>query len=215
MAEEKEKEIWKSLDFMGYPDYEVSNFGRVKSLPRNTTKGKILKQGKQKNGYLTVMLYKDGKGKTFTVHRLVCLTFLENPLNLPQINHKDENKENNKVENLEWCTCKYNITYNNIHIKKILKISESMKGKTHSEETKKKISKTLKGKYIGEKSYWYGKHHIERQKPILQFTKDGEFIRDWDSIIQVSKELNINSSHICSCCKGRKKSAYGFIWRYK
>lgn len=104
------QEIWK--DVKGYEGrYQVSNLGRVKSL-NYLQKGKeqILKATKIK-GYLVVNLYKEGKAKIYTIHRLVAKTFIENPDNLPQVNHKDECKTNNIVDNLEWCSAKYNNNY--------------------------------------------------------------------------------------------------------
>lgn len=103
-------EIWR--DIKGYPNYMVSNLGRVKSLGNNKTrKEKILKSGKNNKGYLKVHLYKEGKQKTYLVHRLVASTFLDNPDSLPEVNHKDENPQNNCVENLEYCNSKYNSNY--------------------------------------------------------------------------------------------------------
>lgn len=99
------EERW--LPVVGYEGlYEVSSLGRVKSLIKN----KILKQYK-KGSYLYVFLYMSKKSRTYRVHRLVAIAFIPNPLNLPQVNHKDENKQNNCVDNLEWCTAKYNINY--------------------------------------------------------------------------------------------------------
>lgn len=197
-------EEWKSLDFLGYPDYEVSNLGRVKSLARTiirkngrrqTFSERILKQGKNRYGYLHVVLSKNGVTKNFTVHKLVTLAYISNPYNLPQINHKDENKENNKLENLEWCTHQYNNNYGTIKerkSKKILGVNNPMYGKHHTEEAKQKM-----------------------RKPIQQFTKEGVFIRDWDSATTVSKELKIGKAGISKCCKSKLKTAYGYIWRYK
>lgn len=103
-------EIFKDIE--GYKGYQVSNYGNVKSLNYNRTgKEKILKPTKNSDGYLQVSLHKDGKRKTCKVHRLVAQTFIENPNNLPQVNHKDENKQNNNVENLEFCDSQYNINY--------------------------------------------------------------------------------------------------------
>ena len=103
------KEIWK--DILGYEGkYQVSNWGRVKSLNYNNTgKEGIMKLTKDGNGYLQVQLHKDGKVKECRVNRLVAQAFLENPDNLPEVNHKDKNRSNNKLENLEWCDRKYNL----------------------------------------------------------------------------------------------------------
>lgn len=112
-------EVWKPI--MGYEGlYEVSNLGRVKSLDRliktgrgglQFREGTILKSKLDKYGYPNLGLYKNGVGKFFTIHRLVAMHFISNPDNLPQVNHKDEDKTNNCVENLEWCDAKYNNNY--------------------------------------------------------------------------------------------------------
>ena len=105
------KEIWR--DIKGCEGkYQVSNTGMVKSLNyRRTGKERILKLDDNGHGYLYVSLSKDGKGKSYPVHKLVATAFLENPNNLPEVNHKDEDKTNNCVENLEWCSKLYNINY--------------------------------------------------------------------------------------------------------
>lgn len=119
-----EKEIWKDIN--GYENlYQVSNLGRVKSLNRvvncahngkRITRGKIMAPLKREQcGYLLVNLCKNGKPKTYYIHRLVAQAFIPNPVNLPQVNHKDENKGNNCVDNLEWCSAKYNINYGTGH----------------------------------------------------------------------------------------------------
>ena len=104
------KEIWK--DIIGYEGlYQVSNLGRIKSLPRNGTvkEQKILKQTLDTNGYLTIGLHKNNKAKKINIHRIVAETFVANINNYNIINHKDGNKQNNRVDNLEWCTQKHNI----------------------------------------------------------------------------------------------------------
>ena len=108
-------EIFK--DIKGYEDlYQVSNLGRVKSLKRISPQGHLLKERikKQSNrggGYLFVTLCKSGIQTMYSVHRLVAEAFLSNPDNLPCVNHKDENKQNNCVDNLEWCSYQYNCNY--------------------------------------------------------------------------------------------------------
>ena len=100
-------EIFKPIK--GYEDlYEVSDLGNV----RNKASGKLLKPRKNRRGYLRVVLYKgDGTHKEYLIHRLVAKAFLPNPLNLLEVNHKDFNKLNNSVDNLEWCSRQYNAEY--------------------------------------------------------------------------------------------------------
>lgn len=89
-----------------FPQYEINTKGQVRN-----SKGKILSQSISNNGYYRVHLCKDRKAKWYAVHKLVAQTFIPNPLHLPEVNHKDENKLNNNVDNLEWCNSKYNTNY--------------------------------------------------------------------------------------------------------
>lgn len=150
MKKEYLNEIWRPIK--GYEGlYEVSNLGRVRSLDRwcshrrgkQLKKGKILLGGKDYDGYRLVLLYKEGKRKTFKVHRLVAEAFIPNPNNLPQVNHKDENKLNNSVDNLEWCDAKYNSNYGT-HLEKI---------------SKKVLQYDLEGNFIKE---WQSTRECER-----------------------------------------------------
>lgn len=114
------REIWKPV--VGWEDcYMVSSLGRVKSVDRYVNhrkegcyqfiKGKIRKTKYNNGGYEMVSLQKNGKDKTYLVHRLVAQAFIPNPDNLPEVNHKDENTKNNRLENLEWCDRIYNLHY--------------------------------------------------------------------------------------------------------
>ena len=133
-------EIWKLID--GYENYEVSNFGRVRCKSCKQWNGKnffnkkekILKYRFTKAGYARVNLYQNGIGTDYYVHRLVAKAFLPNPENFPEINHKDENKGNNRVDNLEWCTAKYNINF----------------GTAIRRRTLKKIGKTINNKSVAQ-----------------------------------------------------------------
>lgn len=107
------EEIWKPIEEC--KDYYISNLGRIKSFKYDKVNGKIMKPSRSTKGYLQLDLRLDGRKSQnrvhLGVHRLVARAFIPNPDNLPQVNHKDENKENNCVDNLEWCTNEYNATY--------------------------------------------------------------------------------------------------------
>lgn len=106
------EEIYKDIE--GYEGlYQISNLGNVKSLKNNKTKKEKVLKLAIRNGYLKVDLCKNKTRKTYLVHRLVANAFLPNPHNYPCVNHKDESRTNNVVTNLEWCTHKYNLEYNN------------------------------------------------------------------------------------------------------
>ena len=102
-------EEWKDIvGYIGY--YKVSNYGRIKSLNRPYSKEMIMKF-EYHNGYARIVLTKNGIKKHYAVHRLVALAFIPNQTNLPEVNHKDENPSNCRIDNLEWCTHSYNINY--------------------------------------------------------------------------------------------------------
>ena len=194
------EEIWK--DIKGYEGlYKVSNLGRVKSVHFNHSKKvteKILKPIKDRDGYVDAFLYKNGKVKHFKMHRLVAQAFIPNPNNLPQINHIDENVNNNRVDNLEWCTVGYNINYG----KRNEKVSNALKGRKRSEEYKKNLSKSISK---------------SRGKKIICITT-GEI---FNTIKLAEIKYNIDHSSIIRCCKGKNKSAgkhpvtrEPMVWRY-
>lgn len=151
-------EIWKDIE--GYEGkYQISNLGNVKSIFRVVKSGvkhtttriyeeKIMKQSLNRKGYCIISLYSNNGLKNNIVHRLVANAFIPNPHNLPQVNHKDENKLNNTVENLEWCDAKYNNNYGSRNLK-------------HSKSKSEKIiQKDLNGKFIKE---WESATEVERQ----------------------------------------------------
>lgn len=127
-------EEWKPIK--GYEgSYEISNCGNIRSLDRETyserwkgnkfIKGHNLKPFKTTNGYFRIELTdKEGKRKKYPLHRLVAENFLDNPNNYKQVNHKDEDKTNNNVDNLEWCDCKYNINYGTWKERHFVKVNQ-------------------------------------------------------------------------------------------
>jgi len=137
----------------------------------------------RKGLYYAVDLWKNNKGKTFNVHRLVAETFIDNPNNYKYINHIDGNKLNNNVSNLEFCTQCHNM-------KEAYRIG-LMKPHKHTEETKKKISQSRKGISSGN----------ERKVICLETGVE------YESIKMASEKTNIDKSKICICCKGQRKTA--------
>lgn len=141
------------VGYEGY--YEVDQFGRVFGLDRIVTvvdgnrtykkplSGKQMKQSMHDKGYKTVSLTKDGKTKTMFVHRIVAEAFLPNPDNMPMVNHKDEDKTNNFIENLEWCTAEYNRTYG----KAVEKQAKKLRGRK-SEKRVAVIQRSLDGEFM-------------------------------------------------------------------
>lgn len=178
------EEIWKDVEgFEGF--YQVSNLGRVKSLPRlhkfahgyYMTKEKILSPrtcGKQRE-YLAVSLQIDGKTKQYKVHRLVAIAFIPNPCGYNEINHKDENKGNNKMDNLEWCTRSYNVNYGS------------------------RIEKQRKALI----------------KPVIAYSKAYEFVKEFDSLVDASKFAKVDATNISRACKKEGRISGGYLWKYK
>ena len=138
-------------DIKGYEGhYKVSDKGRVKSVKFG--KERILKPRRNPQGYLLVQLLKNGEIKQCLVHRLVSQAFIPNPDNLPQVNHKDENKENNSVHNLEWCDSKYNINYGTRN----QRVSEKM---TNDKLSKPVLQYTKAGVFVRE---WKSMNDVQR-----------------------------------------------------
>ena len=181
-------EEWR--DIKGYEGlYQVSSWGRVKSLNyKRTGKEGILNGDPNNIGYMSVVLYKNGKRKPRLIHRLVAAAFIPNPDNLPIINHIDENKNNNRVDNLEWCTHEYNTNYGTANKRRAEKSSKTLKGRKLTNEHKNKISESNKGK---------------RSMKVKCITT-GEIFK---SITEASEKYNIVRQNISSCCKGKYKSA--------
>lgn len=180
------------IPVLGYEKfYLVNENGEVYSIKNK----KKLKPNITKNGYATVQLFKNGKGKRVLIHRIVAQAFIPNLNNYLQVNHKDEDKLNNKADNLEWCNAKYNMNYG--------KGAQTR----HSKINYKKISEKMKVSQISDGN--------NNATPVLQFDKSGNFIKRFNCEIDAIRELNAKSNHIPEVCKGKMKSFYGYIWKYE
>lgn len=159
-------EEWRKIE--GYDNYEVSNYGRVRSLDYNRTGETRIRKPEIENGYERIGLHNEDGIKFYCVHRLVAKAFIPNPDNLPQVNHKNEIRDDNRVENLEWCDHQYNIDYS-------------------------------------------------KSKPVLQYSLDGNFIQEFKSVSEASRQTGISHGNITSCCNGKvyHHTAGGYIWKYK
>ena len=172
-------EEWK--DVVGYEGlYQVSDTGKIRSLFRYK---KELKPNITRNGYATVELFKNKESKRLLIHRLVAFAFIENQNNLPQVNHIDENKLNNHVENLEWQTAKENMNFGTRAFRQ--------NANTNYNTISAKMKLTQRGK---------GNNNA---KAVMQFDKSGNFIKRYDTLKQASVETNTNHSHIAENCKGK------------
>ena len=176
----------------GYENYIVNEDGTVYSLFTN----KVLKPNIMKTGYHTVELFNDSGSRRLSIHRLVAEAYIPNPAGLPQVNHKDENKANNSVDNLEWCTAKENMNYGTVMARRI-KSAEWF----YRSERMKELARAN------------GKAVCRR---VMQFTKDNKLVACYESIKEASAKLGINASHIGECCMGKRyKTVGGFVWRYE
>lgn len=146
----------------------------------NTGKCVEVKQRQDKDGYLRFSC----NGKPVIAHRFIASCFIPNPQNLPQINHKDEDKQNNCVKNLEWVTAKYNTNYGS------------------------------RNKKAGETNSKVQRNDPKKSKKVYQYTLDGVFVKEWASTKEIKRVLGYANQHISDCCNGKQKSAYGFVWKH-
>lgn len=190
----KEKEAINLSQFTELPfnkSYLVDMNGNVYSKYIQ----RLIKPVVNEKGYLKVRLatgINPKEKKMFFVHRLVAQLFIPNPHNLPQVNHKDENKANNYVENLEWCDNSYNQLYGTIRERRL----KSREWYKPSKSTKDKI-----------------RLNQPKRKTVSQYSLDGRLIRKYDSQ-QETKQYNFTPSKVGLCCRGIRNTHKGFIWRY-
>ena len=206
MRESIEDEIWRDIE--GYEGlYQVSSLGRVRGCDRYVSngkgvrliKGKTLSLQKVNSGYLIVDLYKNDKSTKFLVHRLVGMAFQDicgEYRDGLEVDHISTDRTDNRVENLHWVTRSEN-RLNPI--------------------TRQRVSDAMKGKRKGDKNTCYnklgGEHHKYIQ--VVQYNLNGTQIAEFESLVDVERKLGINQTSVCNVAKGRRKTAGGYIFRYK
>lgn len=239
-------ETWK--DIKGYEGkYQVSNKGRIKSLSRaiphlgsfRIIPERIMTQHvSSTNGYYMVSLCKDNKYEWMLVHRIVATAFIPNPNNFPYINHKDEIKTHNNVENLEWCTPSYNMNYSNVREKQIDAISKEVEQYDFDGKFIKRykncceagkeldvhpsvIRRCCTGEIGSTKGFiWKYTNEVKKRntKPrlrrVCQYDTNGNMVKLWASIKEAADALGCNCSGIISCCKGRRNKCNNYKWMY-
>lgn len=177
--------------FYGY--YQINKSGSIKSLPRSVRCGngrfrktteKILNPTIDKDGYRNVGMNKPNFRGTYRVHRLLAQIFIPNTENKPQVNHKDGNRLNNSLSNLEWATSSENVT----HGFRCLGRIHPLLGKTGS--------------------------LCHLSKKVNQYDLDGNFIKQWDSATDAANFYGACKSGISSCCNAVNETSIGFVWKY-
>lgn len=221
-------EVWK--DIKGYEGiYQVSSFGRVKKLTQeDSDETRILSQTKQQNGYLYVSLYENGKVLKRTVHRLVADAFIPNKDDFPCVNHKDENKQNNMVENLEWCTHKHNSNYGSAikrssskRSKKVRCLDTGIVFNSIKEASElcgidpRRISDVIKGKRKN-KAYlrWEYVDELDKEKNKQRKVRCIETGDVFKTPAEASRKMGIKSNVIYLALYGLSKTSLGYHWEY-
>lgn len=214
------QEEWKDID--GFENqYAVSSKGRVKNLKT----GKILGGGYDSHGYRQVKL----NGKKYSIHRLVALAFIPNPSKLPEVNHKNERKDDNNVDNLEWCSATYNVNYSiykcSCKIKQLTKDGELVKVWNSFMEIERELGYSIgnivsvcKGKrrsaYNFKWEYLDPSQQRKYNRPVAALTKDGEFVAEYRSAAEASRCLKIKFRYVYRCLNGTIKSTNGLKFIY-
>lgn len=200
------EEFWKDVE--GYEGhYKISNMGRLlcsgKYCDGRDYGPKIKRLSSDKGGYLYANLYHGKKAKTYKIHFLVARAFIPNPENKPCVDHVNTVRTDNRVENLRWVTYKENAN----NALTLQHLSDSLKVICNNKERKARMSVVMKSNIE--------KVMVKVRIPILQYTKEGEFVKEFDSTISAAKSVNGNATSISRACRNKRPSAYGYIWKYK
>lgn len=192
-------EQWK--DICGYEGvYQVSNLGHVRSLDRvncygRRVCGRLRRPCLNRNGYLYVNLRKGGKTRNMLIHRLVADAFIENHNNLSTVNHKNEDKQDNRADNLEWMSLTDNLRYG-----------------THTER-----AAAHKPDMSGARHFNYGRHgsdsHTHKGRVVGISISDPSVTIEFDTAATASRSLGISSGQLCDAINGKARSCGGYYWR--
>ena len=193
-------EHWKDIE--GYEGmYQVSDLGNVRSLDRINSYGRFVKGRQRKQhinsvtGYCYVNLSKEGKYTNLLVHRLVAMAFVKNPDGKPTVNHINENKQDNRAQNLEWMTLPENLQYGT-HDERAKRNRVAPRAKDHPAFGKfGGASRTSKGKVVG----------VRKDDPTV--------IVEFDSAATAARELGLSTGQLCEAINGKTKSCGGYYWR--
>lgn len=172
--------MWKEIPID--KNYEANELGDI----RKKGQTKLVTQWLDKDGYKIAIL---SNRKIYRAHRLIALTFIENPLNLPVVNHKNFNKQDNRIENLEWCTYSYNTKHSYLGNRR----------KEQAEDWAKKVQP-----FAAEKS----------KTKVCQYSLKGELLNIFNSQKEASEKTKTCRSSITRCCRGKRKTAGGYKWAY-
>ena len=165
--------------------YKITKDGRIYGIKRKHW----MNLSYDKDGYLKVKIHKGGKCYYYRVHRLVAITFIPNPNNLPVVNHINSIRDDNRVENLEWCT----VQQNNIH---------ALEYGNRDYSSKEHLSNMSKKRW---------EHNL---KPVEMYTKQGQYIKTFINAGEASKQTGIKRKYIVDVCNGEQRTTGGYIFKY-
>ena len=201
--------------------YEIDNMGNFYSLDRVITvydngrvyqkpiKGRVTKGHKTEHGYMSVQMCRGNKKEHKYVHQLVAEAFIPNPNGYDVVNHIDENKQNNRADNLEWCTQYYNLNYRGARERQTAKT----RGRTQPPEERAKRSKSLKEYFKTHKSNTYGKPSKHR-KPVLGKRIDEMEWTEYPSVTHAAKAVGIKFQDIGRVCNHKIKQTHGYVFKF-
>jgi hypothetical protein len=185
--------MWKKIN--DFPNYEISDIGKIKNIKT----GKCLSPKKSRTGYLRVTLCNDGFQKTFSIHRLVAIAFIQNPERKPTVNHKNEKKDDNRAENLEWATNSEQNAYG----------TRTTRAMAHT-DWKKRTSK-MNYKIIAQKHDYSSPKMCGRK--MVDVYRNGKLLKRCNSQKEAADLFKVSVSKVSACANGLNKTCKGYEFR--